>query len=60
MKDGYGDVTRTVCHIDGGPKNPFIHPEEAVRWQTLSSNTSYRGVGEWVGLQKYDVYNFSG
>ena len=60
MKEG--SVEDIACHMDveNDPKNPFIHSDEAARWLKLYPNTTYRGVGEALGLQKYDVYNSSG
>jgi len=54
-------VAETKCHLDmeQDTKNPFIHSEEAARWINLWPNTTNRGVGEAIGLQKNDVYNFS-
>ena len=54
--------TTGVCHAytEPMPENPFIHRDEATPWLTLTPNITHRGVGEALGLQENDVYNFSG
>ena len=48
------------CHLERNPENPFIQSEEIDLRMKLYANTTNRGVGEALGLQKNDVYNFSG
>ena len=54
--------TTGVCHAytEPMPENPFIHRDIATPWLTLTPNITNRGVGEALGLQENDVYNFSG
>ena len=46
--------------MDIQPENPLIQSEETALRFHLYPNTTNRGVGEAIGLQKNDVYNFSG
>jgi hypothetical protein len=46
--------------VENDPKNPFIHTEDAARWINLFPNSTNRGFGEAIGLQKNDAYNSSG